>query len=139
MAIQIQFRRGLAATWTSVNPILAIGEAGYETDTGRFKVGNGSSAWTALSYSSGPTGPTGPIGPTGPTGLTGIEVDATPPVDTTILWADTGEPGDMVLPLGGSTGQALVKLSGSDYDTAWSTVAPPTDSDQNVLAIQVFR
>jgi hypothetical protein len=30
---------------------LAAGEIGFETDTLKFKVGNGSSAWTALSYS----------------------------------------------------------------------------------------
>lgn len=84
-------------------------------------------------------GPAGPAGPPGANGAPGIEVDATPPVDTTILWADTSEPGDMVLPLGGSTGQALVKVSGSDYDTTWSTVSSPTDDDQNILAVQVFR
>jgi hypothetical protein len=61
-----------------------------------------------------------------PRGYPGIEVDATAPVDTTILWADTGEPGDMVIPAGGTTGQALVKVSGSDYDTDWATVAPFT-------------
>jgi hypothetical protein len=44
-------------------------------------------------------------------------------VDTTILWADTGEPGDMVIPVGGTTGQALVKVSGSDYDTDWATLS----------------
>jgi len=72
MAIQVQYRRGAASLWTSTNPVLAIGEPGYETDTGKFKVGDGSSTWTALSYSSGPTGPTGPTGLTGPTGSQGI-------------------------------------------------------------------
>lgn len=66
MPIQIQYRRGTAAQWSSVNPILALGEPGYESDTGKFKVGNGSSAWNSLPYSSGPTGPTGSLGPTGP-------------------------------------------------------------------------
>lgn len=77
MAIQIQYRRGSASQWATTNPILAIGEPGYETDTGKFKVGNGATAWNSLPYSSGPTGPTGPtgttgaIGPTGPTGAVG--------------------------------------------------------------------
>lgn len=71
MAIQIQYRRGTAAQWTSANPTLAVGEPGYETDTGKFKVGNGSTAWTSLAYSSGATGATGATGPTGPTGATG--------------------------------------------------------------------
>lgn len=70
----IQFRRGTAAEWTAVNPTLAVGEVGYETDTGKIKVGNGSSTWTALGYSSeGPVGPTGPTGPDGPTGPTGAD------------------------------------------------------------------
>lgn len=47
---QIQTRRGTAAQWTSANPTLASGEWGYETDTGKIKIGNGSTAWTSLGY-----------------------------------------------------------------------------------------
>jgi hypothetical protein len=68
MAVQIQFRNDTAANWTSANPILAVGELGLETNTGLFKVGNGSSTWTALSYG----GLVGAPGPTGPQGETGI-------------------------------------------------------------------
>ena len=70
MAVKIQFRRDTASAWTTANPILSQGEAGYEFDTGRFKVGNGLSPWNSLPYSSGVTGPTGPsvTGPTGPQG-----------------------------------------------------------------------
>lgn len=50
MPTRIQFRRDTAANWTSANPVLAQGELGLETDTGAYKVGNGSSTWTALSY-----------------------------------------------------------------------------------------
>lgn len=51
MAItRIQLRRDLAATWTSVNPVLAQGEEGWERDTGKRKVGDGATAWTALPY-----------------------------------------------------------------------------------------
>ena len=46
----MQQRRGTAAQWTAANPILAAGEIGFETDTSKFKMGNGSSAWTALTY-----------------------------------------------------------------------------------------
>lgn len=46
----MQQRRGTAQQWTDANPILAAGEIGFETDTGKFKMGNGSSAWSALSY-----------------------------------------------------------------------------------------
>lgn len=47
---QIQLRRGTAAQWTSTNPTLAAGEQGFETDTGKMKIGDGSTAWTGLSY-----------------------------------------------------------------------------------------
>jgi hypothetical protein len=50
MATRMQQRRGTAAQWTGANPTLAAGEIGYETDTGKFKIGNGSSAWSALNY-----------------------------------------------------------------------------------------
>jgi len=39
-----------AANWTSNDPTLLVGEFGYETDTGKLKVGDGSTAWTSLSY-----------------------------------------------------------------------------------------
>jgi hypothetical protein len=47
---QIQIRRGTAAQWTSTNPTLAAGEFGYETDTGKVKIGTGSTAWASLGY-----------------------------------------------------------------------------------------
>ena len=50
MAIKIQVRRGTASEWTSANPILLAGEIGLEIDTLKIKAGNGSAAWTSLSY-----------------------------------------------------------------------------------------
>jgi hypothetical protein len=47
---QIQTRRGSAATWTSTNPTLAAGEIGFESDTNKFKIGTGSTAWASLPY-----------------------------------------------------------------------------------------
>jgi hypothetical protein len=48
MAIRIQLRRDTAANWTSSNPVLRAGELGIETDTLKFKIGNGSSTWTQI-------------------------------------------------------------------------------------------
>jgi hypothetical protein len=50
MATKIQLRRGTASQWTSANPTLSSGEVGFETDTGKFKIGNGSTSWSSLSY-----------------------------------------------------------------------------------------
>lgn len=55
MASIIQFRRDTAANWTSANPTLANGEMGIETDTAKYKIGDGSTAWTSLAYSSLPS------------------------------------------------------------------------------------
>lgn len=38
-------RNGTAASWTQHNPTLLAGELGVETDTGKFKFGNGVNAW----------------------------------------------------------------------------------------------
>lgn len=46
----IQVRRDTAANWTSANPTLAAGELGFETNTAKFKIGDGSTAWASLSY-----------------------------------------------------------------------------------------
>lgn len=73
MPVRLQFRRGTEAEWTLYNPILAEGEFGLATDTGQFKVGNGTTAWSSLPYGGvrGPQGATGSIGPTGSLGPTG--------------------------------------------------------------------
>lgn len=47
----IEVRSDTAATWTSANSILSAGEIGFETDTRKFKIGNGSTAWNSLAYS----------------------------------------------------------------------------------------
>ena len=47
---RIQLRNDLAATWNSENPVLKKGEIGIEIDTRKMKVGDGTTAWRALSY-----------------------------------------------------------------------------------------
>lgn len=43
-------RKDTAANWTSYNPTLPSGVIGHETDTGKMKIGDGSTAWTSLKY-----------------------------------------------------------------------------------------
>jgi hypothetical protein len=63
MAEQIQLRRGTAALWTASNTLLGQGEPGYETDTGKLKIGDGVTTWGSLPYYGiGETGETGPAG-----------------------------------------------------------------------------
>lgn len=51
--VKIQVRRDTAANWTASNPVLAVGEPGLETDTGKVKYGDGVRNWNTLPYSSG--------------------------------------------------------------------------------------
>ena len=57
MATRIQLRRGTASEWKQTNPVLAIGEAGFETDTGILRIGDGQSSFTSLrpTYANGKT------------------------------------------------------------------------------------
>lgn len=50
MATRMQQRRGLAAQWTAANPVLAAGEIGFETDSNKFKIGDGTNTWSLLKY-----------------------------------------------------------------------------------------
>ncbi len=47
---RIRLRRDTAANWTAENPVLLAGEMGIETDTRKYKVGDGTLAWSSLSY-----------------------------------------------------------------------------------------
>lgn len=54
--VRIQIRNDLAVTWAALNPYLADGEPGAESDTGRLKIGNGSDRWLDLPYVGGGSG-----------------------------------------------------------------------------------
>jgi microcystin-dependent protein len=81
----IQVRRGTAEQWIAKNPILLVGEFGFETSSNRVKIGDGETPWNSMPYFSttgggatgltgatGSTGPQGAVGPTGPTGAIGL-------------------------------------------------------------------
>lgn len=50
----IKLRRDTSANWESVDPTLTAGEIAFDTTAMKFKVGDGTSAWTDLDYSSDP-------------------------------------------------------------------------------------
>jgi hypothetical protein len=50
MATRMQQRRGTASQWTSANPVLNAGEIGWESDTNKFKIGDGTNHWASLDY-----------------------------------------------------------------------------------------
>jgi hypothetical protein len=92
--IQIQHRRGLASEWTSINPILAEGELGVETDTLKVKLGDGTHDWTHLPYfTQGAVGPANSISiGTVETGSTSsATITGTAPVQTLNLVLEQGD------------------------------------------------
>jgi hypothetical protein len=129
----IQHKRGTASQWTTANPVLEAAEFGYETDTGKVKIGDGTSTWSALPYfqagsgsigPTGPTGPTGSVGATGPTGATGSAGAASTVTGPTGATGSQGPTGPT-----GATGSAST-VTGPTGPTgaagAASTVTGPT-------------
>lgn len=94
---QIQIRRGTAAQWTSANPTLAAGEFGWESDTNKAKIGDGTTAWTSLSYA------TGAVAVGNITGLgTGVATWLATPSSANLASAVTDETGSGALVFGTS-------------------------------------
>ena len=104
-AVTLTPRHGSAAAWTAANPVLAAGELAFETDTGKVKFGDGSTAWTTLAYAGieGPAGAPGEDGEDGTNGTNGAGVAA-----------------------GGTGGQLLSKVDATDFNTTW--IDPPATS-----------
>lgn len=84
---RLQLRGDTAAAWLANNPVLAAREMALETDTHKFKVGDGVTPWSGLAYG----GVQGPAGPTGETGGDGREVELQKSA-THIQWRYVGDP-----------------------------------------------
>lgn len=124
---QIQVRRGTATQWTSANPTLASGEWGFESDTNKLKIGNGSSTWTALSYAV--TGANGTITSiTAGTGLTGgtITTNGTIAIDSTVTtYTGSGTFTNKTFDTAGT---------GNSFSINGTAITANTGSGNNVLA-----
>ena len=93
---QIQVRRDTAANWTTAQtvagatPILAQGEIGFETDTGKFKIGDGTTLWGALTYATDGSKLTGTIAASTATNVTGTVAVANGGTGKTTFGATAG-------------------------------------------------
>jgi len=47
---KILTRSDTSTNWASSNPVLGIGEIGFDTTLGKHKIGNGVSTWNSLPY-----------------------------------------------------------------------------------------
>lgn len=86
IVLPLQLRRGTAAQWVTANTLLSAGECGFETDTYKLKIGNGSTSWNSLAYFSPSLDYVGPY-PAAPTGLSGTTTG------TSITWTWTAPAG----------------------------------------------
>ena len=101
----IKFRRGTAAQWASTNPVLSAGEMGLETDTRKFKFGDGTLQWSSISYASA-------VGTKGE----GFLISETAPVGPDIgdVWYCNDTTGDLA-------GKSFIR-----YDGYWVEINPGT-------------
>jgi len=125
---KIKLRRDTAANWSSANPILALGEPGYDTTNNKIKVGNGTTAWNSLSYLTDESGGGAGIGSLKISGSTIGTVDESDPEG----WGDY----DLVLNPGGESAASIyipsVGNQGEGYPIQISNTQDPTS------AIQLF-
>ena len=116
--VQIQQRVDTASNWQSSNPTLLAGEAGHESDTRKYKLGDGSTAWNSLAYA-GYTHPnhTGEVTSTGD--------------GATVITDDTVDEANLKISNAGSNGQFLSKQSGDTGGLTWAT---PHDTNTTYTA-----
>lgn len=133
---RIQFRRGKAAFWTDENPVLRSGEPGYETNTGKFKMGDGVTHWVDLQYSSSGDAGVGPAGPKGDPGVPGPEGLPGEPGAAGLRgnqWIVGIGPPDALHPIVGATG-AFYTLTPDDYNHTFSCVVTASNETGSVSA-----
>jgi len=127
MASLIKLRRDTSAAWAQVNPTLAAGEPGLETDTLKIKYGDGSTTWNNLSYGSSAGTVTLPVASTTVSG--GVKIDGTTiTINNGIISATSGGSGGSGTVLAGTGGSiAFYPGDGSAVDNAsgltWDSVS----------------
>lgn len=108
---------GLSGSSGSLGATGPTGATGITGTAGTIGATGPTGATGATSTVEGPTGPTGLTGATGPTGATGT-TGATGATGPTGATGSTGASGQGV-PTGGSSGQILSKIDGTNYNTQW--------------------
>ena len=136
MPTKIQLRRDTAADWTSNNPTLSEGEFGWESDTNRFKIGDGTTAWNSLTYSD-------TLKSLGDMTITGSTITAPSNGDLVLATAGTGKvnisnaydlptsdgSAGQVLQTDGSGSLSFGSVSVGDLSFVGSTIVSPSNAD----------
>lgn len=84
MLARIQLRRDTSDNWEAANPVLSEGEAGIETNTGLFKIGNGIDDWIDLGY-------TGSVRTVAVTDANGVSADVANPSTNPVMTFTLGD------------------------------------------------
>jgi hypothetical protein len=129
MAIErILLRRDTTANWESVNPILALGEPGYDRTLGKLKIGNGVSVWTALPFLVGDGGGGGTSGVSSVAGRAGA---------VTLVAADISDSGTVGrAALQGATQAAVRSAIGAQVAGNYASSAGLTATNDLAVAAQ---
>jgi hypothetical protein len=125
-----------AATWASTNPVLAEGEVGHESDTGKIKVGNGSTAWASLSYTSATADTASATNFTAALQVNGSDVTTDADIGSTIQAYDANLTGFVAacnLPTSDGTADQVLKTDGAGT-ISFATQSGGSLSDQGVTA-----
>ena len=136
MPTKIQLRRDTAADWTSNNPTLSEGEFGWESDTNRFKIGDGSAAWNSLEYAD-------TLKTLGDLAVTGSSISAPSNGDLTLTTSGSGKvniSGAYTLPSSDGSANQVLQTNGSgvlsfgsvsvgDFSFVGSTMISPSNAD----------
>jgi hypothetical protein len=136
MPTKIQLRRDAAADWTSNNPTLAAGEFGWESDTNRFKIGDGSAAWNSLDYAD-------TLKTLGDISVNGSSIIAPSNGDLTLTTSGSGKvniSGAYTLPSSDGSANQVLQTDGSgvlsfgsvsvgDFSFVGSTMSSPSNAD----------
>ena len=143
--VRMQQRRDTAAGWVSANSVLLNGELGFEPDTYKYKLGDGSTVWNSLAYASSPDklieGNTeAEVVDTGSDGHFKVTTEGTeririgPAGQIGIAGANYGTSGQ-VLTSGGSSGAvswvdgAITVIDGGNFETGGSAVTTSSTID----------
>jgi hypothetical protein len=151
MTTRIKLRRDTAANWTSNDPVLALGEAGYDTTNNELRVGDGTTAWSGLEAIGGGISSNVAIAPefgpevrfARPEDVATDAVNAVDVIDTGVALGRNSEYGGLLNTLedsldgyGGGSGQSYV---GQPTHTEWNTDGWADLSDVTTRTYQDFK
>jgi hypothetical protein len=151
MTTRIKLRRDTAVNWTTNDPILALGEAGYDTTNNELRVGDGTTVWSGLETIGGGISSNVAIAPEFGSAITFARpedvatdaVNAVDVIDTGVALGRNSEYGGLLNTLedsldgyGSGSGQSYV---GQPTHTEWNTDGLADLSNVTTRTYQDFK